>query len=48
MRADTISISLGQGHKSMGRYASNRGINPTNLIDGNKIGKAGNLDWSST
>tara|TARA_B100000700_G_scaffold329277_1_gene450327 strand:- start:1890 stop:4889 length:3000 start_codon:yes stop_codon:yes gene_type:complete len=48
MRPDTVSISLGQGHTSMGRYASDRGVNPINLLDGNEIGQAGNLNWSST
>ena len=48
MRPDTVSISLGQGHKEMGRYAKNRGVNPSNLLNGQNIGKAGNLNWAST
>ena len=47
MRPDTLSISLGQGHTSYGRYAKDRGVNPVNLLDGQNIGDGGNLNWSS-
>ena len=47
MRPDTISITLGQGHTSYGRYAENRGVNPVNLLNGTSVGDAGNLNWSS-
>ena len=43
-----MSISLGQGHKAMGRYAKDRGVNPINLLDGDITGRAGNLNWAST
>ena len=43
MRPDTISITLGQGHTSYGRYAENRGVNPVNLLNGTSVGDAGNL-----
>ena len=48
IRPDTVSISLGQGHKAMGRYAKDRGVNPINLLDGDITGRAGNLNWAST
>ena len=47
MRPDTISISLGQGHTSYGRYAKDRGVNPINLLNGEMVGDSGNLDWTS-
>ncbi|BCA55962.1 hypothetical protein W02_31020 [Nitrospira sp. KM1] len=31
-RPDTIAMPLGQGHAAYGRYASNRGVNPTSLL----------------
>lgn len=48
IRPDTVSISLGQGHKAMGRYAKDRGVNPINLLSGDITGRAGNLNWAST
>ncbi len=47
MRPDTVSISLGQGHTSYGRYAKGRGVNPVNLLNGENLGDAGNLNWGS-
>lgn len=47
MRPDTISISLGQGHTSYGRYAKDRGVNPVNLLNGNSVGDSGNLNWAT-
>ncbi len=47
MRPDTISISMGQGHTAYGRYAKDRGINPVDLLNGESVGDAGNLNWSS-
>jgi len=32
IRPDTIAIPFGQGHTAYGRYASGRGVNPTDLF----------------
>ncbi len=37
MRPDPVSISLGQGHTSYGRYAKGRGVNPVNLLNGENL-----------
>ena len=41
---ETLSISMGQGHTSMGRYAKNRGVNPIDLISNSIDSKTGGLD----
>ncbi|HSJ05732.1 MAG TPA: 4Fe-4S dicluster domain-containing protein, partial [Longimicrobiales bacterium] len=32
-RPDTIAIQLGQGHRHLGRYANERGVNPLDLLE---------------
>ena len=46
MRPDTVSISLGQGHTAMGRYASNRGVNPLDLLSP-VTSSDGSIDFTS-
>ncbi len=47
IRPDTISISMGQGHTKMGRYAQNRGVNPIDLLSIDLDSESGGLDLSS-
>ncbi|MGC1374694.1 MAG: molybdopterin-dependent oxidoreductase [Anaerolineales bacterium] len=46
IRPDTIAIPFGQGHSAYGRYASGRGINPTDLLSP-KFNNAGDLAYAS-
>jgi molybdopterin-containing oxidoreductase family iron-sulfur binding subunit len=32
IRPDTVGIPVGQGHKTYGRYAKNRGVNPMDIL----------------
>jgi anaerobic selenocysteine-containing dehydrogenase len=45
IRPDTIAIPFGQGHTAYGRYAENRGVNPTDLL-GQHFNKAGDLAFA--
>jgi anaerobic selenocysteine-containing dehydrogenase len=45
IRPDTIAMPFGQGHTAYGRYAENRGVNPTDLIAG-KFNEAGDLAFA--
>ncbi len=45
IRPDTVAIPFGQGHTAYGRYAENRGANPTDLI-GQNFNKAGDLAFA--
>jgi anaerobic selenocysteine-containing dehydrogenase len=46
IRPDTIAIPFGQGHTAYGRYAENRGVNPTDLL-GTHFNEAGDLAFAS-
>ena len=45
IRPDTIAIPFGQGHTAFGRYAENRGVNPTDLL-GQHFNEAGDLAFA--
>ena len=45
IRPDTIAIPFGQGHTAYGRYASGRGVNPTDLF-GPTFNEAGDLAFA--
>ena len=45
IRPDTIAIPFGQGHTAYGRYAENRGANPTDLL-GQQVNEAGDLAFA--
>ncbi len=45
MREDTIAIQLGQGHEHFGRYARDRGVNPTQLLAPAYDAPSGTLAW---
>jgi anaerobic selenocysteine-containing dehydrogenase len=47
IRPDTIAIPFGQGHTAYGRYAENRGINPSDLLK-KEINQAGDLVFATT
>lgn len=47
-RPDTISIPIGQGHKSHGRYADGRGVNPIDLLPYKTDTKTGAIPLNST
>lgn len=47
-RPDTISIPIGQGHRSYGRYADGRGANPIELIPYKTDAKTGVIPLNST
>ena len=45
IRPDTVAIPFGQGHTAYGRYAENRGANPTDLL-GSQVNEAGDLAFA--
>ena len=48
IRPDTIAVPLGLGHKSYGRYAENRGVNPVDLLPASTDEISGGFAWLST
>ena len=48
IRPDTVSIPIGQGHKTYGRYAGNRGSNPLDLLPGISRHETGTIPLNST
>jgi molybdopterin-containing oxidoreductase family iron-sulfur binding subunit len=48
IRPDTIAVPLGLGHKSYGRYAENRGVNPVELLPPSTDDISGGFAWLST
>ncbi|MGI9554016.1 MAG: molybdopterin-dependent oxidoreductase [Thermodesulfobacteriota bacterium] len=48
IRPDTIAIPMGQGHKSYGRYAKDRGVNPLDLLPDVRDKISGGLAFLST
>ena len=47
-RPDTLSVMIGQGHTSYGRYAKDRGVNPITLLPLVTDSKSGGFAWLST
>jgi anaerobic selenocysteine-containing dehydrogenase/Fe-S-cluster-containing dehydrogenase component len=47
-RPDTIAIQLGQGHRHLGRYAKDRGVNPLDLLEGTSEPQSGALLYAQT
>ena len=45
---DLIAMPLGQGHKSLDRYARGRGANPMSLVAPIQVEEAGSLAWAAT
>ena len=45
IRPDTIAMPFGQGHTAYGRYAANRGVNPSDLL-GPNFNEAGDLAFA--
>ncbi len=45
IRPDTIAMPFGQGHTAYGRFAANRGVNPTDLLS-QKLNEAGDLAFA--
>jgi len=48
IRPDTIGLPIGQGHKSYGRYAKNRGANPLGILPFKEDKRSGALALNST
>lgn len=48
IRRDTIALPFGQGHKSYGRYAKDRGVNPVEVLPAVKDSMSGAFAWLST
>jgi molybdopterin-containing oxidoreductase family iron-sulfur binding subunit len=47
MRPDTVAMAIGQGHTELGRYASQRGANPLQLVGSQTDPADGHLLWSN-
>ncbi|MEM7008062.1 MAG: molybdopterin-dependent oxidoreductase, partial [Thermodesulfobacteriota bacterium] len=47
-RPDTLSVMIGQGHTSYGRYAKDRGVNPINILPLATDSLSGGFAWLST
>ena len=45
---DVIAVPVGQGHESYGRYASQRGANPTTILSPKKEAETGAFAWAAT
>lgn len=48
IRPDTIAVPFGLGHKSYGRYAEGRGVNPLDILPAAKDKLSGGFAWFST
>ena len=48
IRPDTLSVMIGQGHTSYGRYAKDRGVNPITILPLATDAKSGGFAWLST
>ena len=48
IRPDTVAIQIGLGHKSYGRYAQNRGVNPIDILPNATDETSGGFAWLST
>lgn len=45
---DVIAMPFGQGHKSFGRYARDRGANPVSLLAPLQVDEVGSFAWAAT
>jgi len=48
IRPDVIAIPIGQGHREYGRFATNRGVNPLQILAPEMEPKTGSLAWGAT
>jgi len=48
IRPDTLSVMIGQGHTSYGRYAKDRGVNPITILPLSTDELSGGFAWLST
>ncbi len=48
IRPGVVAMPIGQGHRSYGRYARNRGANPIQLVPMQIDDKSGDLAWAAT
>jgi len=48
IRPDTIAVPFGLGHKSFGRYAEGRGVNPLDILPASSDSLSGGFTWFST
>ena len=48
IRPDVIAIPIGQGHREYGRYATNRGVNPLQILAPQMDSQTGSLAWGAT
>ncbi|MGH7885350.1 MAG: molybdopterin-dependent oxidoreductase, partial [Thermodesulfobacteriota bacterium] len=48
IRPDTVAVPFGQGHKSYGRYAKERGVNPLDILHDSSDKLSGGFAWLST
>ncbi len=48
IRPDTIALPVGQGHKTYGRYAKNRGVNPLEILPFKEDSSSGALALNTT
>lgn len=48
IRLDTVAIPIGLGHRSYGRYAQNRGVNPIEVLPNAMDEISGGFAWLST
>ncbi len=48
IRPDTLSVMIGQGHTSYGRYAKDRGVNPIDILPLSTDALSGGFAWLST
>lgn len=47
IRPDTLSVMIGQGHTSYGRYAKGRGVNPIDILPLSTDKRSGGFAWLS-
>jgi menaquinone reductase, molybdopterin-binding-like subunit len=48
MAFDVVAMPMGQGHEQFGRYASQRGANPMNVVAPLQVEQVGALAWAAT
>jgi len=48
IRPDVIAIPIGQGHREYGRFATNRGVNPLQILAPEIESQTGSLAWGAT
>ena len=48
IRPDVIAIPIGQGHREYGRFASNRGVNPLQILAPQMESQTGSHAWAAT